>query len=465
MLLLKPNIVKEALIDLVAKVGKHVYTRNGVLTDVKSFGTVQLGYGIKKLDGRYYQGTLMQMTMMTPPSFNSELHYLNKEDRLLRWLLVKHRDIKPGLEYFGEKDSKLSIKVYQVMGDDKEDESDEESDTADEIKVELSDLIHGFSDSSTTNIIFLAHQASSRREDTTRLPTAAYSLHRRPTTLLPTVSIADPLLYLTGRSCRYTSSYEQKTFAAILLLMNRKPLPFPTLSRQSSTPSSTTKTTATLQSPSLTNSAGRSTIAAAALLAGKKQRSPRGADAATGISGGTSRAGHGRDVARDLESSISLRHWKIRARPTSRRCSDGAAPQTRPTTVTTSPGDRHGPATVPLPSDPENASILFVSGQGPIFVEQTQIRHVEYGVSVSWFDRTKNWVSKNGDFAFGFLEKYGGDDVDGFVVGIRYNLGYQGDINVPVWIVGGGLRKLAKSTAQFEEEYGAHRFLKSRREI
>nr|GMD48436.1 MATH and LRR domain-containing protein PFE0570w [Ipomoea batatas] len=25
-------------------VGKHVYTRNGVLTDVKSFGTVQLGY-------------------------------------------------------------------------------------------------------------------------------------------------------------------------------------------------------------------------------------------------------------------------------------------------------------------------------------------------------------------------------------------------------------------------------------
>ena len=41
--------------DLVAKVGKHVYRKNGVLTDLKSFGTVQLGYGIKKLDGRYYQ--------------------------------------------------------------------------------------------------------------------------------------------------------------------------------------------------------------------------------------------------------------------------------------------------------------------------------------------------------------------------------------------------------------------------
>lgn len=55
MLLLKPHVKKEALMDLVAKVGKHVYRKNGVLTGLKSFGTVQLGYGIKKLDGRYYQ--------------------------------------------------------------------------------------------------------------------------------------------------------------------------------------------------------------------------------------------------------------------------------------------------------------------------------------------------------------------------------------------------------------------------
>jgi hypothetical protein len=55
MLLLKPHVKKEALMDLVARVGKHVYRRNGVLADIKSFGIVQLGYGIKKLDGRYYQ--------------------------------------------------------------------------------------------------------------------------------------------------------------------------------------------------------------------------------------------------------------------------------------------------------------------------------------------------------------------------------------------------------------------------
>lgn len=55
MLLLKPHVKKEALMDLVARVSKHVYKQNGVLTNVKSFGTVQLGYGIRKLDGRFYQ--------------------------------------------------------------------------------------------------------------------------------------------------------------------------------------------------------------------------------------------------------------------------------------------------------------------------------------------------------------------------------------------------------------------------
>ncbi|KAL2945391.1 30S ribosomal protein S6 [Bienertia sinuspersici] len=54
-LLLKPHITKEAVMELAARIGKHVYARNGVLTDMKSFGSLNLGYGIKKLDGRYFQ--------------------------------------------------------------------------------------------------------------------------------------------------------------------------------------------------------------------------------------------------------------------------------------------------------------------------------------------------------------------------------------------------------------------------
>ncbi|KAJ9688881.1 hypothetical protein PVL29_014498 [Vitis rotundifolia] len=131
MLLLKPHVKKENLMDLVARVGKHVYRRNGALGDIKSFGTVQLGYGIKKLDGRYYQGQLMQMSMMVTPNFNEELHYLNKEDRLLQWLLVKHRNTKYGLEFLNEDDVKSELEKFQqstLFNDEDidEDEDDEE---------------------------------------------------------------------------------------------------------------------------------------------------------------------------------------------------------------------------------------------------------------------------------------------------------------------------------------------------
>ncbi|XP_051149569.1 uncharacterized protein LOC127264175 [Andrographis paniculata] len=140
MLLLKPNVKSELLMDLVQRIGKHVYRRNGVLTDIKSFGNVQLGYGIKKLDGRYYQGQLMQLTMMTPPSFNSELHYLNKEDRLLRWLLIKHREMKFGSDFFdmdGVKEETMSSVGNLYDGEDnEEDDEDDDHDADDEYEAE-----------------------------------------------------------------------------------------------------------------------------------------------------------------------------------------------------------------------------------------------------------------------------------------------------------------------------------------
>ncbi|XP_039022171.1 30S ribosomal protein S6-like [Hibiscus syriacus] len=131
MLLLKPHVKKEGIMDLVARVGRHVHSRNGVLTEVKSFGTVQLGYGIGKLSGRYFQGNLMQMTMMATPNINKELQYLNKEDRLLRWLLVKHRDTKHGLEFLNEDDGELELSKLprgSLLNIDEDDDNDDDDD-------------------------------------------------------------------------------------------------------------------------------------------------------------------------------------------------------------------------------------------------------------------------------------------------------------------------------------------------
>ncbi|CAL9119418.1 unnamed protein product [Musa textilis] len=134
--LVKPQVRKEALMDLVARVAMQAYQRNGVITDVKSFGTVQLGYGIKKTDGRHYQGQLMQMTMMVPPTFNQELQYLNKEDQLLRWLIVKHRNAVYGLEFINEDEGKDELSMFRSGSlfnkrhneDDDDDDDDDDGD-------------------------------------------------------------------------------------------------------------------------------------------------------------------------------------------------------------------------------------------------------------------------------------------------------------------------------------------------
>ncbi|ONK56622.1 uncharacterized protein A4U43_C10F10830 [Asparagus officinalis] len=132
MLLVKAHVTKEMITDLVGRVGKRVYQRKGVITDIKSFGTLELGYGIKKRDGRHFQGRLMQMTMMVPPTFNKELQYLNKEDRLLRWLVIKHRsDIVYGVEKMNDDDGSDDFRMfrdYKKVESDEDDDEEEEDD-------------------------------------------------------------------------------------------------------------------------------------------------------------------------------------------------------------------------------------------------------------------------------------------------------------------------------------------------
>lgn len=73
----------------------------------------------------------MQMTMMATPNMNKELFYLNKEDRLLRWILVKHRDRQYGLEFLSEDDDKSGPGQFSrlnLMGDEDDDDDDDDDD-------------------------------------------------------------------------------------------------------------------------------------------------------------------------------------------------------------------------------------------------------------------------------------------------------------------------------------------------
>lgn len=86
----------------------------------------------------FSQGHLMQMTMMTPPSFNNELHYLNKEDRLLRWVLVKHRDVRHGEDFLGEDEARRELNKFRSNvyddNDDIEDDDDDDEDEVDQVE-------------------------------------------------------------------------------------------------------------------------------------------------------------------------------------------------------------------------------------------------------------------------------------------------------------------------------------------
>lgn len=86
------------------------------------------------------QGQLLQMTMMTPPSINSELYYLNKEDRLLRWLLIKHRDFKFKGGSTGELDIATELRdLKSVLNDGNmniEEDDDDDDDDDDEVQSE-----------------------------------------------------------------------------------------------------------------------------------------------------------------------------------------------------------------------------------------------------------------------------------------------------------------------------------------
>ncbi|CAM6106915.1 unnamed protein product [Calypogeia fissa] len=90
-LMVKKGVEKRSVVELLSNLGQRVYATKGVITDVKSYGRVNLAYPMKKRDGRHNEAQMLQMTMMVSTNFGDQLKQLNQDERLLRWLLVKSR--------------------------------------------------------------------------------------------------------------------------------------------------------------------------------------------------------------------------------------------------------------------------------------------------------------------------------------------------------------------------------------
>jgi ribosomal protein S6 len=54
-LLLKPTVDRGSVVTVMNRLGRLVCAHHGVITDIKSFGTIHLAYSVKKLSERFSQ--------------------------------------------------------------------------------------------------------------------------------------------------------------------------------------------------------------------------------------------------------------------------------------------------------------------------------------------------------------------------------------------------------------------------
>eukprot|EP00271_Cylindrocystis_brebissonii_P021298 TRINITY_DN7511_c0_g1_i1.p1 TRINITY_DN7511_c0_g1~~TRINITY_DN7511_c0_g1_i1.p1 ORF type:complete len:110 (+),score=23.39 TRINITY_DN7511_c0_g1_i1:207-536(+) len=89
--MVKGRAHKQEIVDILRSAAKRVYEGKGIVTNVTSYGRVPLAYEIKKKDGRHSEAQMLEMGVMAPSSLANDLLFLNRDERLLRWMLVGHR--------------------------------------------------------------------------------------------------------------------------------------------------------------------------------------------------------------------------------------------------------------------------------------------------------------------------------------------------------------------------------------
>ena len=82
--------------EVLRRAAGAVVDAGGVVTDVKSFGTRQLAYTIRKAGVLHTAGQYVQLSFATnPKTLDFIAHDLRTDERVVRWLVKKGRALAP----------------------------------------------------------------------------------------------------------------------------------------------------------------------------------------------------------------------------------------------------------------------------------------------------------------------------------------------------------------------------------
>ena len=100
LMVVKSSVPKNQLGDILKRTGTRVLDAGGVITDITSYGTRSLAYEFKSPNEKHFKAHTVQISFNVTPSVLDELkHDMRTDERVLRWIAVKEKALKPLKNY------------------------------------------------------------------------------------------------------------------------------------------------------------------------------------------------------------------------------------------------------------------------------------------------------------------------------------------------------------------------------
>ena len=100
MVMVKSATPRAQLADILRRAGTRVLDAGGVITDITSFGTRPLAYEFKSPGERHFEAHMVQISFNSAPTLIEDMkHDMRTDERVLRWIAVKKKALRPLSDY------------------------------------------------------------------------------------------------------------------------------------------------------------------------------------------------------------------------------------------------------------------------------------------------------------------------------------------------------------------------------